>query len=117
MSDRLDPCRRQPVDFIRAEHQETVEAMRRAEISIQCRRDYIWWNYHPEPGEMSKAGRLRDIDNVLRRLTAVLCSYYDYPDDYLDILGTGKELPIQGHYYNGFWGNGYDKCPENCKDK
>lgn len=126
MTDRLDPCRRQPVDFIKAEHQETVEAVRRMEIDYQCRRDELWWDlglYRPtgpltaeetERRERYKM-RFRAIDRVLMRLMAILEPYYVYPapSEYLHKLGTLEELPILGHYYNSFWGNGYDECPEN----
>ena len=135
MSSYTAPCQHQPVDFVRVDHLETIEMLRRTEIQLADKYNDIRfdikrlgddpmklfgiddeeharqareWKEHME----AKAGA---IGWALRKIGCILRNFYKYPDDYMHNLIYDKPIEEQGHAYDGFWGAGFKDCPGEDK--
>jgi hypothetical protein len=97
---------RQPVDFIKADHCQTVESLRKLELTYMLKRDNIYEQMafsYDKSSERNKQwyredqAKLAIYDDVLMRLYLILRYYYNYPDEYFEILNCNKEewLPIK----------------------
>ncbi len=122
MSSCTRPNHRQPIDFIKQDHTDLIESLRKYEIKLVNTRNVSAEHikYIDEhggdfyctlmDGYTTSKSALAVIDNTLQELYFMLKNYYEYPDEekYLDVVMSNKleELPyeLDSKVHDGFWG-------------
>ena len=115
---------RQPVDFIKQDHQTTVEALKRFELKLAFKYymgvvhyEYRQANNGQDYGTTSQDDccvaderEMYQLQEQLQSLHLILHKYYTYPEGYTDAVYSFrkfKQLPIDWSKcsHDGFWGS------------